>query len=132
MGVGNLLCLRGRSFVITTDSRHDLPVYPNLAREITPSAVNQLWVADITYIRLRVEFVYLAVLLDAFSRKVIGWALGGTLQAELAVTALRMALAHRQPAAGLVHHSGPGGEDASLGQTALLKDHQCRLSKRRQ
>jgi len=128
MRVDNLLCLRRRSFVITTDSRHDLPVYPNLAREITPSAVNQLWVADITYIRLRVEFVYLAVLLDAFSRKVIGWALGRTLQAELAVTALRMALAQRQPAAGLVHHSDRGVQYASLGYTDLLKNHEIRIS----
>ena len=72
----NLLCVRRRSFVVTTDSRHALPVYPNLARELAPTAVNELWVADITYIRLRNEFVYLAVILDAFSRKVVGWALG--------------------------------------------------------
>ena len=98
----NLLCVRRRAFVVTTDSRHNLPVYPNLAREIKPTAINQLWVADITYIRLRTEFVYLAVVLDAFSRRVIGWALGRTLEAELAVTALRMALIERQPAPGLV------------------------------
>jgi putative transposase len=79
----NLLCVRRRAFVVTTDSRHNLPVYPNLAREITPTAVNQLWIADITYIRLRTEFVYLAVVLDAFSRRVIGWALGRTMEAEL-------------------------------------------------
>lgn len=76
----NLLCVRQRAFVVTTDSRHNLPVYPNLAREMTPTAINQLWVADITYIRLRTEFVYLAVVLDAFSRRVIGWALGRTLE----------------------------------------------------
>jgi transposase InsO family protein len=81
----NLLCVRRRAFVATTDSRHNLPVYPNLARGITPTAINQLWIADITYIRLRTEFVYLAVVLDAFSRRVIGWALGRTLQAGLAV-----------------------------------------------
>jgi putative transposase len=75
----NLLCGRRRAFVVTTDSRHDLPVYQNLAHEIQPAAINQLWVADITYIRLRTEFVYLAVVLDAFSRRVIGWALGQTL-----------------------------------------------------
>ena len=90
MRADNLLCLRHKSFVVTTDSRHNLPFYPNLAREITPTAINQLWVADITYIRLRTEFVYLAVVLDAFSRRVIGWALGRTLEAELAVTALRI------------------------------------------
>ena len=88
----NLLCLRHKSFVVTTDSRHSLPLYPNLAREITPSAVNQLWAADITYLRLRREFVYLAVLLDAYSRRVIGWALGCTLEAELTLSALRLAL----------------------------------------
>jgi putative transposase len=75
----NLLCVRRRSFVVTTDSRHSLPIYPNLASQIVPTAINQLWVADITYIRLRTEFVYLAVVLDAFSRRVIGWALGRTL-----------------------------------------------------
>ena len=105
----NLLCVRRRAFVATTDSRHNLPVYPNLARGMTPTAINQLWIADITYIRLRTEFVYLAVVLDAFSRRRVpsgrGWALGRTLQAGLAVAALRMALMERQPAPGLVHHS---------------------------
>jgi putative transposase len=83
----NLLCVRRRAFVTTTDSRHGLPVYPNLARDVELTAINQLWVADITYIRLREEFVYLSVILDAYSRRVIGWALGRTLQAELAVCA---------------------------------------------
>ena len=85
----NLLCVRRRAFVVTTDSRHHLPVYPNLAGQMVPTAINQLWVADITYIRLRTEFIYLAVVLDAFSRRVIGWALGRTLEAELTVSALR-------------------------------------------
>ena len=84
----NLLCARRRKFMVTTDSRHHLPVYPNLAGQLKPTSVNQLWVADITYIRLQVEFIYLAVILDAFSRRVIGWALGRTLEAELATTAL--------------------------------------------
>ena len=95
--------------------------YPNLAREMKPSAVNQLWVADITYIRLRTEFVYLAVVLDAFSRRVIGWALGRTLEAELAVSALRMALLERKPQPGLVHHSDRGVQYASGNYTELLK-----------
>lgn len=69
----NLLCLRRRKFVVTTDSNHDRPVYPNLAGELELTGLNQLWVADITYIRLELEFVYLAVVLDAFSRRVIGW-----------------------------------------------------------
>ena len=124
----NLLCVRRRSFVVTTDSRHTLPIYPNLAREIKPTAINQLWVADITYIRLRAEFVYLAVVLDAFSRRVIGWALGRTLEAELTVTALRMALLERQPAPGLVHHSDRGVQYAAHGYTEMLKQHNATIS----
>jgi putative transposase len=91
-GEDNLLCLRRRSFVNTTDSNHNLPVYPNLARGLELTRVNQLWVADITYIRLLHEFVYLAVILDAFSRRVIGWALGRTLESSLAVEALSKAI----------------------------------------
>ena len=124
----NLLCVRRRAFVVTTDSRHQWPVYPNLARQIKPTAINQLWVADITYIRLRTEFLYLAVVLDAFSRRVIGWALGATLEARLAVTALRMALIERRPAPGLVHHSDRGVQYASAGYTELLKQHQVSIS----
>jgi transposase InsO family protein len=124
----NLLCLRHKAFVVTTDSRHSLPVYPNLARDIVPERVNQLWVADITYIRLRLEFVYLAVLLDAFSRRVIGWALGRTLQAGLAVAALRMALGQRHPQPGLVHHSDRGVQYASLDYTAVLQEHKIKIS----
>ena len=89
----NLLCLRRRKFVVTTDSGHGLPVYPNLARTLTLTGLDQLWVADITYIRLEMEFVYLAVILDAFSRRVIGWALDRTLEAALTLQALHMALA---------------------------------------
>jgi transposase InsO family protein len=124
----NLLCVRRRKFVATTDSRHNLPVYPNLAAQITPTAINQLWVADITYIRLRVEFVYLAVLLDAFSRRVIGWALGRTLEAGLAMAALEMALADRKPQPGLVHHSDRGVQYASQDYTELLKQHKAQIS----
>jgi putative transposase len=98
----NLLCLRRRKFVVTTDSAHSLPVYPNLARQMTLTGLNQLWVADITYLRLRIEFVYLAVILDAFSRRVIGWALDRTLEHTLTLRALRMALQQRRPAPGLV------------------------------
>jgi transposase InsO family protein len=124
----NLLCVRRRSFVVTTDSRHNLPVYPNLAGQIAPTARDQLWVADITYIRLRTEFVYLAVVLDAFSRRVIGWALGRTLEARLAIVALQMALRERTPAAGLVHHSDRGVQYASREYTDLLKQHQVQIS----
>jgi len=124
----NLLCLRRKSYVVTTDSRHDHPIYPNLAAEVTPDAVNQLWVADITYIRLRSEFVYLAVVLDAFSRRVIGWALGRRLEAELAVIALRAALEQRCPQRGFIHHSDRGVQYASQMYTDLLKQHGAVLS----
>jgi transposase InsO family protein len=100
----NRLCLRKRQFVVTTDSDHSLPVYPNLARGMALTGLDQLWVADITSIRLELEFVYLAVMLEAFSRRVIGGALDRTLEAALALQALRLALARRRPAPGLVHH----------------------------
>lgn len=119
----NLLCLRRRKFVTTTHSAHPLPVYPNLARAMTPSGRDRLWVADITYIRLLTEFVYLAVILDAFSRRVIGWALGQRLEDELTLRALRLALERRQPAPGLVHHSDRGMQYASREYTELLKAH---------
>ena len=96
----NLLCLRHRKFVVTTDSNHDLPVYPNLAESMVLTGINQLWRADITYIRLAEEFVYLAVILDAYSRRVIGWALDRTLEDSLTLTALEMALAQRGARAG--------------------------------
>ena len=124
----NLLCLRHKAYVVTTDSRHELRVYPNLARDLALSGINQLWVADITYIRLRAEFIYLAVLLDAFSRRVIGWALGRTLEAGLALSALSMALRQRQPAPGLVHHSDRGVQYASRDYTDLLKQHKIQIS----
>jgi putative transposase len=124
----NLLCLRKRKFVVTTDSAHDLPVYPNLAREMTLTGLDQLWVADITYIRLLVEFVYLAVILDAFSRRVIGWALERTLEDELTLQALHMALRRRKPATGLVHHSDRGVQYASRDYTGLLVERGIRIS----
>ena len=124
----NLLCLRRRPWVCTTDSRHGFTVYPNLAREMVLSDINQLWVADITYIRLRAEFVYLAVLLDAYSRCVIGWELSDSLAAELALSALRMALQNRSFAPGLVHHSDRGVQYASGDYTALLREHQIQIS----
>jgi transposase InsO family protein len=106
----NLLCLRKPLFKpATTDSRHSWRVWPNLARHLAPMAVNQLWVADITYVRLDEAFVYLAVVLDAFSRKVIGWALADHLRASLALDALEMALTSRPITPdGLVHHSDRG------------------------
>jgi len=119
----NLLCLRRRKFVITTDSNHSLPVYPNRARELVLTGLDQLWVADITYLRLKLEFVYLAVILDAFSRRVLGWALDRTLEAKLTLEALRMTLQQRKPAPGLVHHSDRGVQYASTDYTDLLKEN---------
>lgn len=125
----NLLCLRRRKFVAaTTDSRHDFRVYRNLAREMTLSGIDQLWRADITYIRLETEFVYLAVVLDAFSRKVIGWALDRTLEASLPLAALKMALAKRKFKPGLVHHSDRGAQYACREYTALLSERGVRIS----
>lgn len=125
----NLLCLRRRKFVVlTTNSNHDRPVYPNRARRMMPTGIDQLWVADITYIRLETEFVYLAVILDAYSRRVIGWALDRSLENELTLAALQMALRRRVPAPGLVHHSDRGVQYASQDYTALLKSHQITIS----
>jgi len=124
----NLLCLRKRKFVVTTDCDHGLPIYPNLARAMTLTGLDQLWVADLTYIHLELEFVYLAVILDAFSRRVIGWALERTLDAALTLEALRMALRRRRPAPGLVHHSDRGVQYASHDYTELLREHGIRIS----
>ena len=124
----NLLCLRRRSFVRTTDSDHKLPIYPNLAKDLKVNALNQLWVADITYIRLQQEFVYLAVILDSFSRRVIGWALGKTLESDLALAALRMAIRRGRVQPGLVHHSDRGSQYASRAYTDLLNQHGIRIS----
>ncbi|MCI0718953.1 MAG: IS3 family transposase [Acidobacteria bacterium] len=124
----NLLCLRKRKFVVTTDSSHGFPIYPNLAREQVPNAIDQLWVADLTYVRLELEFVYLAVVLDAFSRRVIGWALDRTLEDALTLSALGMALKQRHPKPGLVHHSDRGVQYASADYTGLLGQHGIRIS----
>jgi putative transposase len=117
----NLLCVRKRKLVVTTDSSHGRKIYPNLARTTILTGTDQLWVADITYIRLRDEFVFLAVVLDAYSRRVIGWALDRTLEDELTLTALRMALSRRVVEPGLVHHSDRGTQYASGDYTDLLK-----------
>lgn len=117
----NLLCVRKRKFIVTTDSHHGRKVYPNLARQMTLTGVDQLWRGDITYIRLRDEFIFLAVILDAYSRRVIGWALDRTMEDDLTLTALRMALSCRTIEAGLVHHSDRGSQYASGEYTDLLK-----------
>jgi putative transposase len=123
----NLLCLRKRPFVpVTTDSRHEWRVVPNLARGLVPTGVDQLWVADITYVRLLEEFAYLAVLLDAFSRRVIGWALDKHLRASLATAALDMALTDRRPAPGsLIHHSDRGVQGGFKRSSQHLDEGGC-------
>ena len=124
----NLLCVRKRKFVVTTDSNHKRRIYPNLAPGLILTTTDQLWRADITYIRLRDEFVFLAVILDASSRRVIGWALDRTMEDELTLTALRMALSRRVVSAGLVHHSDRGSQYASNDYTDLLKAHGIGIS----
>lgn len=125
----NLLSLRRKKYVFTTDSAHTLPIYPNLARHVKLTGLNQLWVADITFIRLRNEFIYLAVVLDAYSRRVIGWDLARTLQAELAVRALEMALSQRSwKAERLIHHTDRGVQYASTDYTDLLEQNEIQIS----
>jgi putative transposase len=124
----NLLCLRKRALVRTTDAAPPFAGHPNLLPELTVTGLDQLWVADITYIRLQQEFVYLAVLLDAYSRRCIGWALERYLEAELALAALQTALATRPIRPGLVHHSDRGVQYASPAYTTLLQAHGIRIS----
>ena len=119
----NLLAVQPRQFVVTTDSDHQLEVYLNLAKRMKLTGIDQLWVADITYLRLKAEFVYLAVILDGFSRKVVGWALDRTLASRLASTALEQAIVKRQPPPGLVHHSDRGVQYASAQYIAILEKH---------
>jgi len=119
----NLLAIRHRKFILTTESRHDYPVYLNLAARMTLTSINQLWVADITYIRLQREFVYLAVVMDRYSRKVVGWAVDKTLASRLVIDALRKAIEERRPGPGLVHHSDRGVQYASADYAQLLSAH---------
>ena len=121
----DLLCRRNKRIFRTTNSSHNLPVYANLAKEMHVTAINQLWVGDITYIRLPGEFLYLAVLIDVFSRKCVGWHLDDSLDTELPLTALRRALESRwhPELSGLVHHSDRGVQYASVEYTECLKSH---------
>lgn len=118
----NLLAIRKRKFKTTTNSEHGFTVYPNLAQYVQIKAINQLWVADITYLRLGREFVYLAVVLDVFSRRVVGWSLGRSLQTTLPLAALNQAIQDRQPGAGLVHHSDRGTQYASNDYVKRLEE----------
>ena len=128
MREADLLCRRRRAFVTTTDSNHNLKVFPNLTRDLKVTAVDQLWVADITYIQLPRGFAYLAVLLDAFSRRVIGWSLDSHMMTELPLHALKMALSTRTVKPGLIHHSDRGKQYAAATYVSLLVKHQIRGS----
>jgi transposase InsO family protein len=123
MRADNLLAIRKRKFVATTHSQHDLEVAVNVARRFTPTALNQLWVADITYVRLGRADVFLAVVMDAFSRKIIGWNLCRSLVAELPLQALRDAIEARCPAPGLIHHSDRGVQYACSAYVDTLLEH---------
>lgn len=119
---------RKRRVVYTTNSKHGLHVYPNLIRELEVSQLNQLWVADLTYIHLPEDFVYLAALLDAYSRRCIGWQLSRHLDSQLALDALNMALRERQPPAGFIHHSDRGVQYASAAYVQRLLDSGAQIS----
>jgi putative transposase len=120
-------CRKRRRFVSTTDSNHNLKVYPNLAKDFILNSTDMLWCADITYIRILTGFVYLAALIDAFSRKIVGYALGMTLAAELAIEALKMAIAERNTD-NLIYHSDQGIQYCSCEYVNLLKSHNIKIS----
>jgi putative transposase len=124
----NLVAIRRRKFVVTTDSDHRFRVHPNLAQALELTSTNQLWVADLTYLRLEQEFAYLAVVLDAYSRRVIGWSLGRTLGVSLTLDALEKAIADRQPKPGLVHHSDQGVQYACQSYVDRLESYGAVLS----
>ena len=124
----NLLAIRRKRFVVTTDSDHKFRVWPNLAQYLELTDINQLWVADITYLRLEEEFVYLAVVLDAYSRRVIGWALDRIMTGSLTVKALECVLALRRPSPGWVHHSDQGSQYACVEYVDLLEKSGAVLS----
>ena len=128
MKASDLLVRPLRGFIITTDSKHAFPVYPNLYQNQWPSAPNQIWVADITYIRLPLGFVYLAAIQDVFSRRIVGWALSCSLEATLVIDALTMALKARKPPPGLIHHSDRGVQYACHEYADLLKAHGIAIS----
>jgi transposase InsO family protein len=128
MRESDLLCRARRKRVLTTDSKHHFPRYPNLIRRLAVRAINRVWLADITYIRIRSGFVYLAAILDAYSRRVIGYAISGSLETSLALKALRMAIAARYPTPGIIHHSDQGVQYASEEYVSELRNHGFTIS----
>ena len=123
MRESSLLCAVKHSYKRTTNSQHPYPRYPNLVKDTIVTGINQVWVADITYIRIATSFVYLAVILDSYSRKAVGYAISNRLETDLTLTALRMAVAERQPLPGCIHHSDQGVQYASLDYVKELKHH---------
>lgn len=123
MRLHGMQILPRRRYVATTDSNHDGPIFPNLAKHLTPDGPDQLWVADLTYIAVATGFVYLAVILDAWSRRVVGYGLGRTIDARLTLAALEVAIATRQPAEGCVHHSDRGSQYAAERYRRKLAEH---------
>jgi len=128
MRESDLLCRVKRRWVNTTDSRHNFPRYPNLVKGLTVSHLNQVWLSDITYIRIRTGFVYLAAILDACSRRIIGYAISTRLDAPLTLEALHMAISQRRPDSGVVHHSDQGVQYASTEYVAELARHGFSIS----
>jgi len=128
MRESDLLCRIKRKWVRTTDSNHGLPIFRNLIKDRQITGINQVWLADITYIRIRHGFVYLAAILDAFSRKVIGHAISRSMDTKLVLEALNMAIANRNPCSGIIHHSDRGVQYASLDYVGKLKEHGFEVS----
>jgi putative transposase len=128
MRESDLLCRVRRRRVKTTDSKHRFPRYPNLIKGMVINRLNQVWLSDITYIRIRTGFVYLAAMLDAYSRKVIGYAVSTSLDTALTLEALKMAIARRRPGPGVIHHSDQGVQYASGDYVAELKSHGFEIS----
>jgi len=128
MGKYGLQARIRRAFVRTTDSEHGFPVYPNLIRGMTVTDIDQLWVSDITYVRIATGFVYVAIVLDVFSRRIIGWAISKSLTHQFALVALRMAIEQRKPPAGVIHHSDKGVQYACYEYVDLLKLNGFRIS----
>jgi len=124
----SLLCQLKRRFVLTTDSAHGYRTYPNLLAGVALDRLDQAWVADITYVRLPTTFVYLACLLDAFSRRCIGWKLSRQIDTSLTLAALEMAIERRQPRRGLIHHSDRGVQYASTDYVSRLEEIEARVS----
>ena len=123
-----LLCQLKKRFIVTTDAEHGCPVYPNRLHGVVPQTINHAWVADITYIRLPTTFVYLASLLDAFSRRCVGWRLSRDIDTALTLAALEHALAARQPGPGWIHHSDRGVQYASTAYVARLQQAGAAIS----